>query len=195
MSKKSAIIISIIILLLIAIFLYFTLICKPSWDSMEIKDFKIASFKDIWNDYPFPAEKVNLTMLAPITSNLNMDIKDSDVYKWKSGADTYASISVIQLQNSLDSEAGYAPQQLNKEDIAGEEVYYYDYPVEFGGNQETARFYLFDENKFIFIVGGVRAFPEELIKKIVSKYPTPPTPSKLKVSLDTFNIFTSIFKE
>ncbi len=193
MTKKHSLIIPIIIFILFSI-IFFVLANKPSWDNMTIKDFKITSFRDSWENYPFPAEQVNPTLISNAIPELTNKIDNTELYKWKSGDNTYAFIYAIQLKNSLPP-SSQNNVLLNKEYVNNEETYTQIIPVTYDGQTENMKLYLFDENKFIFVVGGFWSFPESLVEKIVDKYPTKPTESKIMIGQEfTENTLINYFR-
>ena len=184
MTKKHSLIILVIFILFSIIF--FVLANKSSWDNMNIKDFKIASFKDSWGTYPFPAEQINPVSISNAIPELTNRIDKTELYKWKSGNNVYAFVYAIQLKNS-PSPSSQNNALFNKEYVNNEETYTQIIPVSYEGKTENMKLYLFDENKFIFVVGGFWSFPESLVEKIVDKYPSKPTESKIMISQEFIN--------
>lgn len=171
----------IILLVLIGILLYSLSNNKTSWDNMQIKDFKISSFKDSWNSYPFPAEKISPEMMNSFIPNIKQNIDKTEVYKWKINNNIYAFIYIIQLKDKPSGIVGENFIKSGQRFILNEEIYTYEVPITYENKRENMNIYLFDEDKFVFIVGGVWSLPEGLIKKLVDKYPSKPTPSNFNI--------------
>lgn len=187
MKKKYFTACSVVILIVIGISLYVLLNDKTSWSNMQIKDFKISSFKDTWENYPFPAEKISPEVINTIIPNLEQNIDKTEMYKWKAGNNTYAFIYVIQLKNKPSDAIGENSIKSGQKYILNEEVYNYDVPITYENNKENMKLYLFDEDKFIFIIGGLWSFPEVLTKKIVNRYPSEPTASNFNINSNFAN--------
>jgi len=186
--KKKTLFILVIVLLLIICFLFFVLFNKQtSWDKMHIKDFKVYSYKDRWENYPFPAEKINLELIGSIIPNTEQNIDKIEAYQWKTNNKVYAFIYIVQLKNELNNFKNREEVKSNQEEILNEQVYVYTVPIDYEGTKENMKLFLFDENKFVFIVGGFWSFPEELVKKLVNKYPSGPTASNLNINNEFIN--------
>ena len=187
MKKNHFVVCSIIILVLIGISLYLLLNNKTSWSNMQIKDFKISSIKDSWENYPFPAEKINLGIINNIIPELEQNIYDTEIYKWRAGNNTYAFVYVIQLKNKLPNVIGENAIKSGQKFVLNEEIYNYNIPITYENNKEDMKIYVFDEDKFIFIVGGLWSFPEALTEKIVNRYPSEPTSSNFDIDNNLVN--------
>jgi len=150
---------------------------------MQIKDFKIYSFKDSWENYPFPAEESPPELIGMLVPEIKSNIEGTQLYKWKLGGEVYAFIYAIQLRDKPQKEGNSI--SVTKKNILDEEVYFIEIPISYEEAEENLKLYIFDEDKFIFIVGGLWSFPEELIKKLIKKYPENPT--KLKIGILPIN--------
>jgi hypothetical protein len=191
--KKKYLFLLVIILILIGSFLFFILFNRPvSWDKMQIKDFKIYSYKDRWENYPFPAEKINLELIESIIPNTKQNVDKIESYQWKTNNKVYAFIYIIQLKNELSNFKSTEEVKSNQEEISKEQVYVYTIPIDYEGTKENMKVFLFDENRFVFIAGGFWDFPEELVKKLVNKYPSKPTISNLNINSEFVNQLNSI---
>jgi len=184
MNKKIFFVIVIVLVLIMILILwsYMGANKKLSWNNMQIKDFEIYSYKDRWENYPFPAEKINSNLITKIIPDIGDNIEEIEVYKWKINDEVYSFIYVVQLKNKLSKITEGSNIGLSKKNILNEDVYNYDIPIDYEGKKETMHLYFFDEDKFIFIVGGFWSFSDDLTKKLIDKYPSNPTSSNFNIN-------------
>jgi len=194
MKKRNPYITGSIIVLIVIVLVVFLFQRQLTWENMQIRDFKIHSFKDSWENYPFPAKDIDLNLIELLIPEIKGNIDEIKFYEWKSGGKTYAFIYAVKLKEKLLEGGSSIP--IAKENILGEEVYFNEIPVSYEGTKEDLRLYIFDEQRFIFVVGGMWSFPEALVKKLIEKYPENPTKSKidiLTINKDSSSLTKSLF--
>ncbi|MBA3064221.1 hypothetical protein FP803_02175 [Candidatus Woesearchaeota archaeon] len=177
---KSMMIGGLLILILILIF-SFSFIPKLTWSDMEIRDFKANLIKDDWGNYPAASDNLEIYLITNSIPEIKNKIDQSEKYIWKDNDNPYAFILISKLNDKRDMEnIKGRGTKIEKKYISDEEIYFYNNPVEYEGNIENLKIYIWEEDKFFFVVGGFWNIPEGLIKKLIKKYAENPTSSVIE---------------
>ena len=187
LKKVAAYLISLLILVGV-VFSSFALL-KPSWGRMTIDDFHINEVVGELGTYPFIAD--GTSFLSFVTKHIQVDVKQVKEYSWNIQGQQLIGAAVVLEANSKESlkSIKFDGQSLSSKVINGEEVFYSVRDVK---GRDVA-IYIWDEDRFVFIVAGLPELIDMVVGKAVSSYPVQPTKNVILPSETQLkNIFSSL---
>ena len=148
---------------------------KPGWDRFSIDGFGLDEVSDQFNTYPYITDA--MPMVSFIKKHMEIDVRNGKEYAWNiQGQKTEAIALVLEVKDKeeLGRLSGREGSALEMEEIDGEQVY--TYPIDVTGID--AMVYIWDEDKYLFVLAGPMDLGKNVARKAISNYPNPPTPSK-----------------
>ncbi len=180
-----------IAIIIILIFLIKPLF-KSNWERMDVNNFKVDSIVDQFGTYPYITDTSKL--LPIIQNHINIPIKDAKEYVWNIQGQQLEAITIIAEAKNNESLSNFKSEgtPLETKNINNEEIYQYTYKLKLANREQNIIIYIWDEDKFIFIVGGLEEFNDNIAKNIIKKYPSTPTKNKIKPSKEQINNLISL---